>query len=140
MESATQNRRSPHTRHLLPGNKDLARIRSAPLHERAAAGLGLQYGATIGEITHCILTGIKHGTIDITVGRLILNKILPAARPVQLDLPEIKGPADLIEAEARIAAALNQGLISPGEALKLQQWAKSAYRSSRIADAAMGER
>ena len=102
LAAETDKRDETWVKNLRPGNKDLARIRSAPLHERAAAGLGLQYGATIGEITHCVLTGIKHKTIDITVGRLLLNKVLPAARPVQLDLPQIRTPADLIEAEERI--------------------------------------
>ena len=88
-----------------PGQQESARIRSAPLHERAAAGLGLQYGATIGEITHAVLTGMKlKNDRQKPVGRLILNKILPAARPVQLDFPQIRTAADLIEAEERINA------------------------------------
>ena len=42
----TDKRDETWAKNLRPGNKNLARIRSAPLHERAAAGLGLQYGAT----------------------------------------------------------------------------------------------
>ena len=69
----TSKRDETWVKNLRPGNKDLCRTRSPPLHERAAAGLGQQYGATIGQITHCVLTGIKHGTIDITIGRLIFR-------------------------------------------------------------------
>ena len=135
----TDKRDETWAKNLRPGNKNLARIRSAPLHERAAAGLGLQYGATIGEIAHCVLTGIKHGTIELTVGRLLLNKVLPTARPVQLDFPQIRTAADLIEAEERITQALNQALISPDEALKLQAWAKTSFRNRRVAKATMGD-
>ena len=69
----TNKRDETWVKNLRPGNQNLAHIRKPPVYERAAAGLGLQYGAAIGEITHCVLTGIKHGTIDITIGRLILR-------------------------------------------------------------------
>ena len=58
---------------------------------------------------------------------------------MQLDLPVIRTALDLIEAEEKIAAGINDGKISPAEALQLQQWAKTAYRSRKIADAAMGK-
>ena len=49
-------------------------------------------------------------------------------------------PSGLLDAEQKITRAMNQGLISPAEALQLQTWAKTAYRSRKIADAAMGKR
>ena len=52
----------------------------------------------------------------------------------------MRTPADLIEAEERITQALNQGLISPDEALTLPEWARSSFRSRRVARATMGER
>ena len=73
------------------------------------AGLGLQYGATIGEITHCVLTGMKRGTIDDAMGRLILNKILPAARPVQLDMPRSRARPTSERPRLGLSQALNSG-------------------------------
>ena len=39
---------------------------------------------------------------------------------MQLDLPVIRTALDLIEAEEKIAAGINDGKISPAEALQLQ--------------------
>ena len=139
-EPATQNRRSPRTRYLLPGNRNLARIRKAPLHERASVALGAMFGPEVREIFYCLAEGVKRGTIDAGVAKLILARVLPSSRPVQLDLPVIRTALDLIEAEEKIAAGINDGKISPAEALQLQAWAKTAYRSRKIADAAMGRR
>ena len=49
-------------------------------------------------------------------GKLILERVLPSSRPVRLDLPEILGPAELLDAEQKIARAMNEGRISPAEA------------------------
>ena len=82
---------------------------------------------------------VKRGTINGGVAKLILARVLPSSRPVQIDLPQMRTPADLIEAEERITQALNQGLISPSEALQLQAWAKGSFRSRRVAKATMGD-
>jgi hypothetical protein len=68
-EPATQNRRSPRTRYLLPGNRNLARIRKAPLHERASVALGGLFGPAVRELTYCLAEGVKRGTIDSGVAR-----------------------------------------------------------------------
>ena len=108
-EAATPNRRSSRTRYLLPGNRNLARIRKAPLHERASVALGGMFGPAVREIFYCLAEGVKRGTIDGGVAKLILARVLPSSRPVQLDLPAIAQPANLIEAEEQIAAGLNEG-------------------------------
>ena len=54
-------------------------------------------------------------------------------------MPIVTGAA-LIEAENKIAQALNDGRISPQEARALQDWAKTSFRSRRVAKATMGER
>ena len=46
--------------------------------------------------------------------------------------------AELIEAEDKIAQALNEGRITPQEARTLQDWAKNSYRTHRVAKAVMG--
>jgi hypothetical protein len=115
-DPATQNRRSPRTRYLRPGNSNLARIRKAPLHERASVALGGMFGPAVRELTYCLAEGVKRGTIDGGVAKLILARVLPSSRPVQIDLPHIATGADLIEAENKIAEALNDGRISPQEA------------------------
>ena len=98
------------------------------------------FGPEVREVAYCVAEGTKRGTISASVGKLILERVLPSSRPVRLDLPEILGPAELLDAEQKIARAMNEGRISPAEALQLQAWAKSAYRSRKIADAAMGKR
>ena len=81
-EPATQYRCSPRTRYLLPGNRNLARIRKAPLHERASIALGGMFGPEVREIFYCLAEGVKRGTIDGSVAKLILARVLPASRPV----------------------------------------------------------
>ena len=115
-------------------------MRKAPLHERASNALGGMFGPHVRELTYCLAEGVKRGTIDGGVAKVILARVLPSSRPVQLDLPVIRTALDLIEAEEKIAAGINDGKISPAEALQLQQWAKTAYRSRKIADASMGRR
>jgi hypothetical protein len=74
------------------------------------------------------------------VAKLILARVLPSSRPVQIDLPRIVTGAQLIEAEDKITQALNEGRISPQEARTLQDWAKTSFRNRRVARATMGER
>ena len=53
-------------------------------------------------------------------------------------MPIVTG-ADLIEAENKIAQALNDGRISPQEARTLQDWAESSFRTRRVPKAAIGD-
>ena len=98
------------------------------------------FGPGVREIAYSLVEGVKRGTIDASVAKLILGRVLPASRPVQLDLPQITGGAALIEAEDKIVHALNEGRISPQEARALQDWAKTSFRNRRVARAAMGLR
>ena len=139
-EPAAQKRRSPRTKHLRPGNRNLARIRKAPLLERASIALGGIFGTEVREAAYCVVEGIKRGTMSASIGKLILERVLPASRPVQLDLPEMTGPTALIEADGKILAAVNAGKISPQEARTLQAMMKTLYRNRRVANAEMGVR
>ena len=71
--------------------------------------------------------------------KLILERVLPSSRPVQIELPEVVGSAELLEAEQRIARAIDEGRIAQ-EARTMRAWAKTAYRSRRVARADMGLR
>ena len=89
MAADAARRDASRTRHLLPGNRNLARIRKAPLHERASVALGGMFGPEVREVTYCLAEGVKRGTIDGSVAKLILARVLPSSRPVQIDLPRI---------------------------------------------------
>jgi hypothetical protein len=58
---------------------------------------------------------------DRVAARLVLNRIwsAPKGRPVQVKLPPIKQPADLISAHAAVAAAIAAQEITPQEAAAL---------------------
>lgn len=53
---------------------------------------------------------------DPTAMRLCLERILPRDRTVEFALPPIKSAADIAQAMGAVAAALADGLITPGEA------------------------
>lgn len=129
----------PASRHLLRGNPPSPRTRRPPLHERMSIALGGMFGPEVREVAYCVGEGVRRRTMSPTIGKMILERVLPAARPVQLDLPRVTSGADLIEAEDRITQALNAGLISPQEARTLQAWARASFRSRRVAKATMGD-
>ena len=134
-DPATPKARTPRTKHLRPGNPNLSRIRKSPLQDRASIALGGMFGPDVREVAYCLLEGTKRGTINASMGKLVLERVLPSSRPIQLNLPQIDSGAALIEAEAKITAALNAGTICPGEARTLQVWAKHSWRSRRIGKA-----
>ena len=41
------------------------------------------------ELTYCLAEGVKRGTIDGGVAKVILARVLPSSRPVQIHLPRI---------------------------------------------------
>ena len=50
------------------------------------------FGPEVRELTYCVAEGVKRGTIDGGMAKLILARVLPSSRPVQIDLPEMTGP------------------------------------------------
>jgi hypothetical protein len=56
---------------------------------------------------------------DATAAQLILSRIWPArkSRPVNLDLPALESPGDIVTALAAIADAVGTGSITPDEGL-----------------------
>jgi hypothetical protein len=63
---------------------------------------------------------LTYPTLDqrISAGRILADKLLPNAkdRPIQIDLPVLKSPADVLSAQAAIVAAMGRGEITPDEA------------------------
>jgi hypothetical protein len=130
--------RNPRTRYLRPGDPDLNRHRSPPIPARIGAATAAVLGPELGELVYAVMEAIKRGSVQSQPGRLLLERMLPSSRPVQLDLPRIHSPADLIEAEDRIMDALNAGRISPTEMRTLQDGVWPAWRHHRVAVAALG--
>lgn len=61
------------------------------------------------------------GEGDRVAGRLVLNRIwsAPKGRPVAIDLPEIRTPADLLAAHAAVVSAIAEQKITPQEGASL---------------------
>lgn len=108
------------------------------MHERASLALGGMFGPTVREVVYCVGNAMQRGHYPVPIAKLILERVLPASRPIQLDLPQVDSGAALIEAEQKITAALNTGFISPAEARTLQEWAKQSWRSRRVAAVSAG--
>jgi hypothetical protein len=125
---------TPRARHLKPGNRDLAKVRRPPLHERIGNSASGVLGEELGTLVYSVLEGIKRRTIPATAGRLVLERLLPPDRPIRLDLPLIHSVGDLRDAQDRIITALNDGRITPSEASRLQEVAIRALRSCREAE------
>ena len=92
------------------------------------------FGAEVREIFYCLAEGVKRGTIDGGVAKLILARVLPSSRPVQLNLPVIRTALDLIEAEEKIAGGINDGKISPAEAPAAAAMGQDRLPEPRIAE------
>ena len=102
--------------------------------------LGGIFGSEIREVAYCVAEGVRRGSMSPTIGKLILERVLPASRPVMLDLPRLVDANALIEADDKILAAINEGKISPGEARQLQAIVKTLYRNRKVAKAEGGLR
>ena len=68
--------------------------------------------------------------------RLCLDRIIPPrrGRPVQLDLPLVRGAADLGGTMAAITTAATQGAITPGEAAELARVVEIFVRAVETSD------
>lgn len=128
-----RDRRHVGTTNLIKGDPELWRKRRVPLNVRVASHAASTVGEDLGKLTLDILEGMRRKQIPVAIGKIVLERLLPSGRPVQLDLPQIDSGPALARAEARITDALNAGAISPGEARTLQAWAKQSWRSRKIA-------
>jgi hypothetical protein len=71
-----------------------------------------------------------------TALRLCLERIIPArrGRPVQLDLPPVRGATDLGGTMAAITNAATSGAITPGEAAELARVLEIFVRAVETSD------
>jgi len=69
----------------------------------------------IGEIVDAVTKAAKNG--DIAAARLLLERVLPALKPIELPIP-IPMPADgkLVGMGDRIMLAAGEGVLAPGQA------------------------
>lgn len=135
-EIVAPQKRGNHPRNTV-GLREAQRDQRTP-HKRIGLALGAMFGEHTKEVAHCVGAGVRSGVIPPGMATKLLDAVLPSQRPVMLDLPEIVGPAELLEAERKISRALNAGQISPDEMLKLQKGVRHAWRSRRLAMAEMG--
>jgi uncharacterized protein DUF5681 len=68
--------------------------------------------------------------------RLCLERIIPPrrARPVKLDLPSVRGAADLAATMAAITTAAGKGMITPGDAAELARVVEIFVRAVETSD------
>lgn len=70
----------------------------------------------IRDVVGRVIEAAKDG--DMRACALILDRLVPIrrGRPVEIDLPKIAAPADVLAAQSRIVEALARGEITPEEA------------------------
>jgi hypothetical protein len=83
----------------------------------------------MGELVRNVLEGVKRKTISASMGKMLIERLVPPARPIRLDIPRIRSAEDLECAQALIINALNDGRIVPAEASALQAVVAEAWRS-----------
>jgi hypothetical protein len=73
---------------------------------------------------------------DVTAIRLCLDRIISPRkdRPINFELPAINCPADAVNANASLVAAVGSGEITPGEAAELGKLIKSYVKSVEVSD------
>jgi tellurite resistance protein len=70
----------------------------------------------VEEVVRSVIDAAKGG--DMTAARVVIERILPArkSRTVNLDLPKIQNPDDVVQAMSAVVAAVADGEIDPDEA------------------------
>jgi hypothetical protein len=71
------------------------------------------------EVAEAVVKAAKDG--DMTAARLVLDRLIPApkGRRVQLDLPSIDTPKDILAALSAVAHSMGKGEITPDEASQI---------------------
>ena len=100
------------TRHLRPGDPEFGRVRRPPLPERVGTLAAAVLGEERGALVYAIIEGIKRKSIPAAAGKLVHERLLPAGRPIRLELPAIQTAEDMV-AGAGSAEALTQSASVP---------------------------
>jgi hypothetical protein len=71
---------------------------------------------------------------DRVAARLVLNRIwsVPKGRPIEVELPEIHTPEDLLVAHAAVAAAVSDGRLTPQEGASLATMLETHRRAFEL--------
>ena len=96
-------------------------VRRPSLIERASSAAGELLGPAYGSLIYSLLKGCKDGQIGMYMARAVLERCLPETRPTPVTLPIIDSAQDLVEADRRLMAAANVGVISHREWSTAQQ-------------------
>ena len=89
-------------------------------------------GQPAGPVIEALLTALRQGTISPKLGREMLVRLVPPAKPtVKLKLPRIVDSASYALACQRITAAAAAGRVAPGDAAILLRMAKGTHESLR---------
>ena len=68
---------------------------------------------------------------DVTAAELVLRHIWPVRKgaPVQIDIPKITSPERVLEATAKVTAAVSDGSLSPDEGVLVSQIVEASRRA-----------
>lgn len=71
---------------------------------------------------------------NLGAARLVLNRIwsAPKGRPLQLELPDIRTPADLLAAHGAVAVAVSQGNLTPQDGAALSSMLETHRRAFEL--------
>jgi hypothetical protein len=110
--SSSERQRQAQVRYK-PGNEGQGQAPS--MIERAGKATGELLGDSYGTLIYSLLRGVKQGHVSQYLARILLERVLPDSRPIPIELPPIDCAADLVEADRRLMAAANAGVISHSE-------------------------
>jgi hypothetical protein len=92
-------------------------------------------GQPAGPVIEALLTALRQGTISPKLGREMLIRLVPPAKPtVRLPLPKITDAESYAAATQRILKAAAMGKIAPADAVVMMRAAKGAYEAVRAAE------
>jgi len=88
-----------------------------------------------GPVIEALLGALRQGTISPKLGREMLVRLVPPAKPtVQLPLPKITDAESYAAATRRILKAAATGKLAPADAVVMMRAAKGAYEAVRVAE------
>jgi hypothetical protein len=126
----------PRTRHLRRGNPRLNSVPHPPLQRRVGTATAAVLGAELGELVYAVLEGMKRGVVPAQAGRLLLERVLPASRPLPFELPVVEDGPTMRDAVRIAARAWSSGQITTSEMREIQAAIAEQYRSVLAAEAA----
>jgi hypothetical protein len=91
-------------------------------------------GQPAGPVIETLVAAIGRGTISPKLGREMLVRLVPPAKPmVKLALPAIVDAVTYTAATQKIMKAIAAGKIAPADGILMLRAAKSTYEAARLA-------